>query len=652
MTVRVKFLLAFIVCSLFYSALLNAQNIEIKGPDKNLTVKMAVEKGRAFYTVDYKGKILLEKSPLGLITNVTDLSSGLKLISQKDSIINKTYSENKIKKSQVTYNANEKIILLENADKQRIEMIFRVSNNDIAFRYYLPQTGSTARCIIEKELSGFNFPSHTKTFLTSQASPMIGWEHTKPSYEEEYVPDEPIGTVSHYGIGYTFPGLFRVGNEGWVLVSETGVGSLYCGSKLSEGTKDGLYSISFPETGENNGIGTSNPAISLPGATPWRTITVGDNLKPIVETTIAFDVVEPLYKPSKDYSFGRSTWSWLEWQDNSINYQDQKTFVDLSATLGYEFVLVDNWWDTRIGKNNIEELTQYAKSKNVGLCLWYNSNGFWSDAPQGPKNKMNTSVARKREMEWMKRIGIKGIKVDFFGGDKQETLKLYEDILSDANDYGLTVIFHGCTLPRGWERMYPNFAGSEAVLASENLIFTQYANDKEAFNASLHPFIRNTVASMDFGPVLLNKRHNRNNDGGTVRKTTEIFQLATSVLFQTPVQNFGITPNNLNEYPAFVIDFMKAVPTTWDETIFIDGYPGKYVVLARRNQDKWYIVGVNAEGKVKELTLDLPMLLNKKVALYADNKSRQPVLKDIKLDKSGKVRVQIEPGGGFVLLNK
>lgn len=160
-------------------------------------------------------------------------------------------------------------------------------------------------------------------------------------------------------------------------------------------------------------------------------------------------------------------------------------------------------------------------------------------------------------MKWLQEIGVKGLKVDFFGGDKQETMKLYEDILSDANEYGLMIIFHGCTLPRGWERMYPNYVGSEAVLASENLIFTQYANDMEAYNACLHPFIRNTIGCMEFGPVLLNKRHNRTNDGGTTRRTTDIFQLATSVLFQNPVQMFALAPNNLADVPAFEIDFMK-----------------------------------------------------------------------------------------------
>src|SRR5690606_10245590 len=324
-----------------------------------------------------------------------------------------------------------------------------------------------------------------------------------------------------------------------------------------------------------------------------------------------------------------------------INFEDQKKFVDLSAAMGYEFILVDNWWDTRIGRDKIEELVRYGKDKGVGICLWYNSNGYWSDAPQTPKNYMNTASARKKEMAWMQRIGIKGIKVDFFGGDKQETFKLYEDILSDANQFGLTVIFHGCTLPRGWERMYPNFVGSEAVLASENLIFTQHANDTEALNACLHPFIRNAVASMDFGPVLLNKRHNRFNNGGNVRKTTDNFQLATAILFQTPVQNFGITPNNLTDMPKHIIDFMKQVPTVWDETIFIDGYPGKYVVLARRNRDKWYVAGINAEKDEKALNISLPMLSGKEVQVYADGKDGTSELSKTKIPKTGNIKLTI-----------
>ena len=628
---------------------ISANDFIIVSPDRNLQVSVFLKEGTLNYKVTYKGNVILEDSPLGMVTNVSDFSKELLFVEKKEQVVNKRYSEPKIKRGHVEYWANEVTATYQTPQGEKITVTFHAGNNDIAFKYTLAQNGETARCIIEKELTGFKFPQFTTTFLTPQATPMIGWMKTKPSYEEEYIPDEPVGTPSKYGIGYTFPGLFHVGDNGWALVSETGVGSLYCGAKLSEGTKDGLYTVAFPEEGENNGIGSARPAISLPGETPWRTITVGDNLKPIVETTIAFDLAEPLYEPSKEYAFGRSTWSWLLWQDGSINYEDQKRFIDLSSELGYELVLIDNWWDSRIGREKIEELAQYATSRNVGICLWYNSNGFWSDAPQEPKNRMNTSVARKKEMAWLKGIGAKGIKVDFFGGDKQETMKLYEDILSDANDYGLAVIFHGCTLPRGWERMYPNFAGSEAVLASENLIFTQHANDTEAYNATLHPFIRNSVASMDFGPVLLNRRHNRNNDGGTERRTTEIFQLATAILFQTPVQHFGITPNNLVELPPFVIDFMKDMPTLWDETVFIDGYPGKYVVLARRHGEKWYVAAINAEEETKKLKVNLPMFSDTKVDKYSDRKDRSPQLEQVNIGQNGEIMLEIESGGGVIL---
>lgn len=635
-------------CSSFFQQI-GAQDFIGMSPDRNLQVSVMLKEGTLHYNVSYKGAPILEDSPLGMITNVSDFSRDLRFVEKSDRVIRNNYSIKTTKQSQINYLANEVMATYETPRKEKISIVFRVSNNDIAFKYALVQNGETARCIIEKELTGFKFPQYTTTFLTPQATPMIGWMRTKPSYEEEYVPDEPVGTPSKYGVGYTFPGLFRVGENGWALVSETGVGSLYCGAKLSEETAEGLYTISFPEEGENNGIGSAQPAISLPGETPWRTITVGDNLKPIVETTVAFDVVEPLYEPSRDYSFGRSTWSWLLWQDGSINFEDQKKYIDLSAAMGYELVLIDNWWDTRIGREKIEELAQYAATKGVGISLWYNSNGFWSDAPQGPKNRMNTSVARKKEMAWLQSIGVKGIKVDFFGGDKQETMQLYEDILSDANDYGLAVIFHGCTLPRGWERMYPNFAGSEAVLASENLIFTQHANDQEAYNAALHPFIRNSVASMDFGPVLLNKRHNRNNDGGTIRRTTEIFQLATAVLFQTPVQHFGITPNNLQEYPSFVIDFMRNIPTLWDETLFIDGYPGKYMVLARRHGEQWYVAAINAEKERREIAVTLPMLAGKNILQYADKKDRSPELHRLSMRKDGTITLSIEPEGGVII---
>jgi hypothetical protein len=392
-----------------------AQPATVNSPDKKLVVQIFVREGIPHYLVNYNGNRMLDESPLGLIANIDDFSSKMVLKGQKTSTVNKTYSQSRIKRSLISYQANELVCHFENEQKKQMDVTFRVSNNDIAFRYAFPKFGETAQLIVEREITGFRLPSGSTTFLTPQAPPMTGWKKTKPSYEEEYKADQPLGIASQYGLGYTFPALFRIDNKGWVLISETGVSSLYCGSRLSEGSADGLYSIAFPEQGENNGIGSAAPALALPGYTPWRTITVGDNLAPIAETTIPFDVTEPLYEPSIRYKPGRSTWSWIMWQDNSINYDDQVKCIDLAAAMGYEYVLIDGLWDKQIGYEKMPALIRYAQSKKVDVFLWYNSNGYWSDAPQGPKQRMNTSVARKAEMKWLKSLGVKGLKIDFLG---------------------------------------------------------------------------------------------------------------------------------------------------------------------------------------------------------------------------------------------
>ena len=626
-----------------------AQPVDVTGPDGKLKLTVSCENGEASYTITYEDKRMLETSPLGMNTNIGDFSKGLKLVKHETSEIDRVYTQTRIKTSSVHYQANELVCHFTNADEKPMLVTFRVSDNDVAFRYTLPKSGETGSVRVLSEATGFRFPDVTTTFLCPQSDAMIGWKRTKPSYEEEYKADAPMSERSQYGHGYTFPCLFKVGEDGWALVSETGVDSRYCASHLSD-SDNGLYTVAFPMPEENNGNGTVEPAFALPGSTPWRTITVGSSLKPIVETTVAWDVVEPRYKSEQNYRMGRGTWSWILWQDNSINYADQVKYVDLAAAMGYEYVLVDNFWDKNIGRERMEELVAYARQKGVSFILWYSSSGYWNDIEQSPINCMDNIIQRKQEMRWLQKIGVKGIKVDFFGGDKQETMRLYEQILSDADDHGLMVIFHGCTLPRGWERMYPNYVGSEAVLASENLVFQQHFCDNEAFNACLHPFIRNTLGCMEFGGTFLNKRLNRGNDGGTIRRTTDVFQLATSILFQNPIQNFALAPNNLTDAPKVCIDFMKQVPTTWDEIRFIDGYPGKHIVLARRHGTTWYIAAINAMKETLEVEVDLSMLAGKTASLYYDGNKQEPLLKEQLVKADGKLKLTVQPQGGAVLV--
>lgn len=638
--------------SLFFASIFSlsafADNVTVSSPNGALKVNLSCD-GTPSYSVSLNNLSMLDNSPLGFVANNGDFSKQMSVTDCKIDTVSETYSMNRSKASVMSYKATHLVWTLENNNKQHIQVEFMVTDNDVAFRYKMPKESETGSLRVMDEATGFRLPQGTTTFICPQSDPMIGWKRTKPSYEEEYVLDAPMDQPSQYGHGYTFPCLFHVNtpSEGWVLISETGVDSRYCASRLSD-YKDGMYKVEYPMPGENNGNGTVEPAIALPGVTPWRTITVGETLKPIVETTVSWNYVKPAYETKNDYKFGRGTWSWIVWQDESINYKDQQTYIDFASAMGYEYVLIDNWWDNNIGREKMADLVKYAHSKNVDVFLWYSSSGYWNDIEQGPINCMDNSIIRKKEMQWMKSLGVKGIKVDFFAGDKQETMRLYEEILSDADDNGLMVIFHGCTLPRGWERMYPNYVGSEAVLASENIYFQQHFCDKEAENTTLHTFIRNVVGCMEFGGCFMSRQLHRKPGKGNIRRTTDVFELATTVLFQNPIQNFALVPENLEQSPAVCIDFLKKVPTTWDETRFIDGYPGKYVVEARRKGDKWYLAAVNATAEPLKLNLDLPMFKGQDVELYTGG--NDPVVLTSKVKTKGLYKVTIPSQDGIIMV--
>ena len=626
---------------LLIGATMMAKTVTVSVPDNRLMLTFSDEGGVATYSVTYDGVQVMTPSRLGFEADFGDFTKGMKMGDYKRQ-------------------SKDIIVPFTNAKGQLMKVVFRLTNNSVSYCYDIPRPGNNPKCaVIRREVSSFNFPEATSTFLCPQIGPMTGWERTKPSYEEDYKADAPMTDRSQFGQGYTFPCLFKVpltsnpspltSNNVWVLVSEVGVDASYVGSHLSDYNPETGYTIAFPLAGENNGNGTPYAGIPLPYTTPWRTIVVGNSLGTIVENKVGKDLLSPKYAPSQKYEPGRYTWSWLIWQDESINYNDQVQFIDLAGAMGFEYCLVDNWWDERIGRDKIVELSKYAQSKGVSLMLWYNSNGYENDAPQTPRDCMSTAIARDKEMAWLKKIGVKGIKVDFFGGDKQTTMQLYEDILFDANRYGLQVIFHGCTMPRGWEYMYPNYVASEAVLASENVFFTEQHAKSEAFELCLHPFIRNAMGPMDWGGTIMNKYISRDNKSRHRRYTTDIFEMAVAITTQTRIQCIAMQPNNLQELPQFEIDFLKQVPTTWDETRFIDGYPGKYVVLARRHGANWYVAGLNAEQQAKTLTVQMPEWAGKTVSYYVDDAKKGPQLRQLKVDKAGRAKVVIQPNGGIIL---
>lgn len=643
------------LCLAMASILGGKAEVVVSSPDGRISVDFQMSDGSPMYSVIYDGQVAILPSALGLKTTMGDYTKELSW--QKERTVTGeytgTYALPSIKVGgEHSYRYNQVTLPLLQKERPAMQIEFRVSNTDVAFRYILHTKRDTRSCVITSEASTFRVSEHALTYMTPQSYPMGGFARTTPSYETKYTLGEPVGR-NGWGNGYTFPCLFEVPNDDearkmWILVSETGTDGGYVGCRLMGGN-GGEYRIGFPMEGEMNGWGTSTVQMALPGSTPWRTITVGHTPANIIETTVTWDLLEEKYPASKDYArdYGKGMWSWIIGMDGSCNYNEQKRYIDFAAAMGYRSLLIDALWDVQIGRERIAELSRYAQSKGVGLYLWYNSNGSWNDAPQSPRGIMDNPRERRKEMKWMQENGILGIKVDFFGGDKQAMMQYYEDILADANDFGIMCIFHGCTLPRGWERLYPNYVSSEAILASENLHFSQGFCDEEARDCgAMYPFTRNAVGAMDFGGSALNKYYNVSNERGSRRITSDIYALATAVLFQSPVQHFALAPNNLTDAPGYAIDFMKEVPTRWDEVRFIDGYPGKYVILARRSGNKWYIAGVNAMPQSLKQTISLPMLQAKQaLTLYMNGEKKM-----VKLSRKQTIDVEIPTNGGLVVV--
>lgn len=632
----------FILLSVLPLSLLAA----VKSPDGKLEADFTLNAdGAPRYTVSQAGQLVLRESRLGLVRDDADFSKGLTLLgtSQTEPVVDR-YEILTAKRRLNDYRANRQTFHLATADGKKMDVIFQVSNDGVAFRYFFPEISAEVRTLTA-DASSFHFPSDTKAWLQPMQVAKSGWVQTNPAYEEFYQKEIPVGTPSPLKQGWVYPALFRTGDT-WLLVSEGTLARTACATHLADSSPDGDYGIGFPDARETMHGQPVNPASTLPWLTPWRFIAVG-SLKTITESTLGLDLadkpagpVDPTIKP------GKAAWSWPLLGDKSANYDTQKQFIDYAADMGWAYCLIDAWWDKQIGYQKLEELANYGRTKNVGILLWYNSNGDWNGAPQTPKNKLLTHEARVQEFARLKAMGIKGLKVDFFGGDGRPVIAFYHDLLEDAAPFGLMMNFHGTTLPRGLQRAYPQLMTAEAIKGMEYITMNQKVADQEPTHAAMLPFTRNVFDPMDFTPVALDRINNR-----IKRRTTSAFELALSVVFTSGIQHYAEIPEGMAKMPDYVRDFMKNVPSVWDDTKFIDGYPGKLAVLARCGDGRWYVAGINGEAVGKTVTLDLSELpAATRGRLITDGESGSFTGETVTLTPDHKLTVTLKPNGGFVLV--
>jgi hypothetical protein len=623
--------------------LVSAQVVSIQSPDKKIDVRLQEKSGVIFYSVNYNGKKVIRDSRLGLTTSQGDFSSNLKIIKASPvAAVNDSYELFTGKKRLINYKANRRIIQFSAPDNRSLEVNFQVSDDGVAFRYQLTGTAKDSITVLD-EITTYAFDSSAKAFLQPMQVAKSGWEKSNPAYEENYQQNIPAGTPSPSGAGWVYPALFNQ-NDTWLLITEAGMDGSYCATRLVCQQGNPIYKVSFPDPRETMSADGLLPKSSFPFQSPWRVITIG-SLATIIESTLGTDVASPSIQMNKSFiKPGKSSWSWIMSKDDSIVYSEQIRYIDFAADMHWQYCLVDAAWDTKIGYEKVKELAAYANSKNIGLLLWYNSSGDWNTVKYTPKNKMLTHESRVQEFSLLSSMGVKGVKIDFFGGDGRSVIKYYNDILKDAAAAGIMINFHGATLPRGWSRTYPNLLTTEAVKGFEMVTFNQRDADVQANHCAVLPFTRNAFDPMDFTPMNLYKIPTR-----VVRKTTSAFELATSVLFLSGIQHFAESPAGMSHVPDYVKTFLRDLPVRWDDVKFIDGFPGKYVVIARKSGAKWYVAGINGDGAEKLVNLNMASFKMKKGTLITDG-DEALTFKSEAVDPATLKSVTMKGNGGFVVV--
>jgi alpha-glucosidase len=618
-------------------------------PNGTIAVTVFAREGKAFYTVAINDSIILDQSALGLVTHNDSFSENLSLVSVSNTeTIHDDFTMAQGKRKDCEYEATKRTYQFANKDGAKIDIIFQVSNDGVAFRYSLNGESETETIII-RENSSYNFLTGTTAFLQPMSDPKTGWSKVNPCYEEFYQKEVPVGTPSLTKSGWVYPALFHSGRH-WMLVTEAGLDRNYCGTRLSlaDNNTGREYFVTFPDSLENFPGGGVNPTATGSIMSPWRIITIG-SLKTIIESDLGVALADkPVIMDSAFIKPGHSSWSWALLKDDSTVFNVQKKFIDHSAEMKWEYCLIDTEWDKRIGYEKIQQLSTYAGTKGVGLILWYNSSGSWNETVYSPKDKLLTHEARVLEFKRLNELGIKGIKVDFFGGDGQSMIAYYLDILKDAADFKLLVNFHGSTIPRGWHRTYPNLMSMEAVKGFEYVTFEQGNADEQPSHCVMLPFTRNVFDPMDFTPLSLDSVPRIN------RRTTPGFELALPVVFLSGIQHLVETPTGMKNVSPDVREFLKELPTQWDDSKFISGYPGKDIVIARRKNNQWFIAGINGENSSKtfNINLDFAGVDNAVMFTDTDDVTRVPLKgSPLKLDNRT-VEVKVKANGGFLIVTE
>lgn len=611
----------------------------VSSPGNKIKVTVMLENGKLFYSAALQpsNAQVLEKSPLGLELEGRDLSDNLMVRRVDSTDVKVNYTMKAGKRLVNTADAKALAVHFSNA-RDTATLQFQVFDDGFAFRYVIEGSGDYK---VTKEESGFRLPQNSVAWLQEYDSV----SRYTPAYERYFQDMIPVGTVAGIGKGWCFPALFHASNA-WILLSESDLAGNYFGSHLMNEPDSSLYVIQQPDPREAEGAGDIYATGMLPLHTPWRVVIAGDELSDIFQSNLVANVASDPEK-GVDYSWvkpGRAAWSWWSVQGSPRDFEALKKFVDFTAEIGWEYFLVDANWNEMKG-GTIEDLVKYAVSKNVGIWLWYNSGGKHNTVTEQPRDIMADPERRRAEMQKIAGWGVKGVKVDFFQSDKQSIIKHYLDILHDAAQNHIMVNFHGCTIPRGWEKTYPNLLSMESVRGAESYIFArEFPQHAPLHNVHL-AFTRNVIGPMDYTPVTFSNNH-------YPHLTTNAHELALAIVFETGIIHYADHYKTYRALSPAVKTFISELPVTWTETRLLSGDPSSHVVVARETGDAWYVGAINGQDKQMELTLDFSFLGagNHEAVVITDSPASKSLAVEKRTIAAGQQEsVTLLPFGGYVM---
>ena len=443
---------ALLLCAVLVTACTAPESWELKSKDNNvrfvLENKITDGVTDLTYSVYYKDTIAIERSLLGLIMDSLEYGKNAKFVSAapvKDIV--EAYQLKSGKQIKTIDDCREQVFTFSSSEGNNFDLIVRVYNNGIAFRYGLSGLDKELHTI-QAEHTEFAVPVNGKAWI----HPYDWNERKKPSYEQYCSNAIEIRSECEHGRGWAFPMLFQT-NGLWMMITEAHLDGTYPATHIDNSGINGAYKIRFPELDEPIVPDAVESVSKLSWYTPWRAVIVGNDLNTIFQN----QMVSHLNPPSviEDESWikaGRSCWSWWYKGATVLDYKEQLKYVDLSVEMGWEYILIDAGWQRMANGGTMEDVVKYAQPKGVGVWLWYHSGAGRENDTVAARRIMSDPELRRAEMKRISEIGVKGIKVDFFDSDKQRIIQLYPAILKDAADNHLLVDLHGATLPRGFER--------------------------------------------------------------------------------------------------------------------------------------------------------------------------------------------------------